>query len=239
MTILFYPDPLNQNCKIHQHLLQLEISFHNDIYKPYDIFIYWSYHKAKAELDEFTRTHKGLNKGCDDISKTRINDFFDNINVNPETYEGLVVRKTEGQCSLDETVMQCPTPKQDGYVYRKYIETKVDGMFVDYRLFYFGGIKFICIKRNPGPMFSRQSYTWHPMEIDCIPKAKRDEIEDKCKAFGFDIGEVDVLKDVNTGLFYVIDINNVSGLAFWNAYQYGWMRMLFTEAMDNYFKEIL
>lgn len=239
MAILFHPDPLTEVCKLYPVLKGLGIDFHNYKTKPFDLFIYWSYHKSIAEQDEFTLVTSGLNKGCFDVSKTKINEVFDNIIVNPETYSGVVVRKTELQCSLDEVVLQCPTTKQDGYIYRKFIDTFENEKPTDLRLFYFGEIKFICKKTYLGAMFDRHNYIWEPQPLFTIPIWKRQEIETKCKSYGFDIGEIDVLKDSNTGECFVIDINNVSGIAYnWNFKEYKWLRNLFEKETDKYFKSL-
>ncbi|GEM_PF-5731170 len=233
MTILFYPDPLNQDCKLFQHLRNINVEFHNDPTKPYDICFYWSYHKTVAPKIEIPNA---INAGCYDITKTRINTIFDNLIIDPFTYVGKAVKKGDGQCSKDEILVNCPLKTKDNNsIYLRHIDTFEDGMFTDYRIFYFGAISFICIKRRFGGEFSRKEYNWVEMQLNCIPKKKRNEIEYKCKKFGFDCGEIDVLRDVNTDEFFVIDLNNVSGIAYnWNYPEQERIRKRFENNLFNF-----
>lgn len=223
MTILFYPSAINAECKLYHTMNRLGIEFHNDINKPYDIAIYWSYHKSKGN---HVINESFYNYGCTDVSKTRIDKIFGtNLIVNPERYSGKVVRKTEEQCSLDEVVINCPAPAQDGYIYRRFIDTFEDGKPTDLRVFYFNGLLFVAKKIYLGAMFDRHNYKWVNVHIDIIPELKRLEIISKCQQFGFHIGEIDVLKDSNTGECFVIDINNVSGIAYnWDLPENRWLR---------------
>lgn len=223
MTILFYPEAINEQCKLYHTMEQYGIEFHNDLTKPYDIAIYWSYHKSVAQhgVSEWF-----YNYGCTDVSKTRIDNVFKtNLIVNPETYTGKVVRKTEDQCSLDEVVIDCPAPSETGYIYRRFINTFEDNKPTDLRMFYFGSVFFICKKTYLGDMFDRHNYVWELVTNDVIPQLKRLEIISNCYRMGFHIGEIDILRDSNSGECFVIDINNVSGIAYnWNYPEYKWLR---------------
>jgi|WetSurMetagenome_2_1015567.scaffolds.fasta_scaffold26582_2 hypothetical protein len=208
MRILFYPEPITPNCRLWFSLIELGIEMTNDPTQPYDYFLYWSYHKTKAEQDDIVKNSNCLNKGCYDITKRRVNNVFDNIIVDPETFTGLMVRKSEDQCSMDDKMVKGPTRNEPGYIYRKFIDTKVGDYYIEYRLFYFGEIKFIATKKYI-ELFSKDNFIWsQPLSV--IPIEKRMEIESSCKKFGFDFGEIDVLRDVD-GQFYVVDLNNIAG----------------------------
>jgi len=211
MTILFYPDNITPKCRIYYALNDLGIKYHNNKNKYHDLIIYWSYHKTITIQDDFILQSKCLNKGCYDITKTRVANIFDNIIVNPEKYNGPVVRKTEKQGDDQETLIICPSQKEDEYIYRKFIDTKRNNYYIDYRIFYFKDRKFLVSKWKEHMFQEGGKYLWKEENINVIPEKKLKEIDNKCKKFGFDLGEIDLLQDNKNDVFYVIDINNTPG----------------------------
>ena len=232
MRILFYPEPITPNCRLWFSLTELGIGMTNDPTQPHDYFVYWSYHKTKAEQDDIVKNSNCLNKGCYDITKTRVNNIFDNIIVDPGTFNGLMVRKSEDQCSKDDKMVKGPIQREPGYIYRKFIDTRVDDYYIEYRLFYFSEIKFIIIKKNR-QLFSKDDYVMESQPLSVIPVTKRVEIESSCRKFGFDFGEIDVLRDVD-GQFYVVDLNNIAGYALaW--FKSGEIKETYNENVRRYF----
>lgn len=211
-TILFYPDPLKKDCRMYYPLLELGVPFHNNKTKAYDIAIFWSYAPDYAPQDDFVKNNKFLNKGCHDISKTNVSKWFDEIVIDPEAYNGMVVRKTEKQCDRQEILLKCPTKKEANFVYRKYINTNISGFFVDYRLFYFGKPSFLMAEKNftGKPIYKGDERIFNIEPLNIIPKNKLIQIETISDQFGFHIGEIDLLRDKDNK-WYVIDINNVAG----------------------------
>lgn len=239
MIILFYPDlprPIN---RLYHVLLDLGIKFHNNTSLPYDVAFFWTY-EDKMEPDSFIKGIDCINKGCFDVTKTRVNNIFDDIIVDPEIYEGLVVRKSERQCSLDEKIIICPSKKEEGFVYRKYIETRTDNAYVDYRIFYFGEIKFIVSKWNYGGIFKRENHIWHLEPLSILSPDKIRSIEDGCKNFGFDFGEIDLLKDVHNNNFYVVDLNNIAGMAAsWITEDMRYLREMYKEHFNEFIQNCI
>lgn len=211
-TILFYPDNLRKTSRLWPAIDDLNIPYHNNKNVSYDIPIFWSYTPDKIVLDSFVKNNFFLNKGCYDITKTRIDKYFDDLVIDPEKYEGLVVRKTELQCDRKEVLLQAPTKKEKGYVYRKYIDTKINDSYYDYRLFYFGKPSFLIQIENKtsNPFYKGEERIWKVIPLETIPQNTLNIIEANSKNFGLDIGEIDLLKDKN-GDWHVIDINNVAG----------------------------
>lgn len=208
MTILFYPDNLKPNCKLFLALKDLGINFHSDINKEYDLAFFWSYKSCFTPQDNFVKNNIFLNKGCYDVSKTRVSDIYDNLIVDPTNYNGSVVRKTENQCSKDDTLVTCPTKKENGFIYRKYIDTYENNFHIVYRLFYMGGPSILTKKyfKDLGKTFVK----WEEVPLSIISEKKIQKIILNSNEFGVDFAEIDLLKDKD-GNFYVIDINNVAG----------------------------
>ena len=237
MTILFYPESLRANCRLYYTCKKLGVSFHNDPFRFYDLMFYWSYHKTTCPQPELIKSSSCVNKGCFDVTKTRVSEIFDDIRVNPEVYVGKVVRKSERQCGMDERLLTCPTKKEDSFIYRKFIDTRVNGKFVDYRLFYFGGDCFLVSKINRGEMFSKKDFEWGLETLTILPEGRLEEIYKSCQKFGLDFGEIDLLKD-EKGKFYVIDINNVAGIArSWRTAELRQIRELYQRMFTNFLKK--
>ena len=238
LNILFYPDGLRRFSKLYHALSDLGIRFHNDIHSDFDLFFLWTYNKMGCEVDDFIRDNNPINTGCYDISKTKIAIIFDDIRVNPECYDGLVVRKSERQCSMDEVLIQCPTQRDDNFIYRRYINHHNGDGFVTYRLYYFNGIKFISSITNPCNLFSKDlNRSWKVESLDIIPLWRRLEIERDARLFGVDFGEIDVLFDVDDEYFYVIDVNNIAGSGGWGDYRFEDLRLMYNNELITFLKE--
>lgn len=230
IDILFYPDAMRGN-RIKwaienlnkRYSENLNITYHNDINKHFDIFIYWSYHAGVANMrftlrepDDFIKTNNPINMGCYDISKSKLNRIFDNILVDPSNYNGLMVEKSEMQGTHDGKVIQGPIPKaildlQKNRSYQKYIDTlQDDGNYICYRTYFSGQIDFIMKKYSLGQF--RPNYT--KLELvtaeDTYTPEQIKWINEKCDVFGLELGELDILKD-KKGEIFVVDINNVCG----------------------------
>lgn len=211
MTILFYPDTLKANSRLYWACKQLNIQYHNDLNKSFDVCFYCSHHKRIAQFpSELKSVENVLNKNWLDVTKTRIGNIFDNIAVDPEKYDGLVVRKSERQCSMDETLLQCPTKREDGYIYRKLIDTKIDGHYIDYRLFVFGKEMFLASKKSLEAFLVRGRVIWKLESLSLLLQEKIKQILISCAEYGMDFGELDLLRDKD-GQFYITDCNNIAG----------------------------
>lgn len=213
MTILFYPDPLNNICRLYPIVKNLNIDHHNDPNKPYDHFMFWSYNKTICPPDDIlTKGKKIINIGCLDITKSRVEEIFQTgISVDPLTHNGCCVKKSEGQAFHDGEIIQCPSNRESGYVYQKAIDTKNDrGHFVDYRIFYSGQIDLV-IKKEKSEMFKTKLISVEVIDPNIVLSNERqNEIAIKCKKFGLDFGELDMLFDKD-GRPHVIDVNNIPG----------------------------
>ena len=194
-------------------LLKYGIQHHNDPEQAHDVVFYWNYDKEVTALHPVIENADSvINKGCYDISKKRTAQYFDNLTIDPQTYTGLAVRKKDIQCSKDDELIQCPCECDEGYICRRYIETRVDGVYHTYRLFYMNAIVMLAVVLNPGDFNNKSGErTIERRDIKIIPSAKRHDIVNGCKAMGVDYCEIDLLRDVNTGEWFVIDINNIAG----------------------------
>ena len=215
MNILFYPEKLTIKTRVSRVGRILKdcpwVKFHNDPSKPYDLHIFWSYTRNKITPDKLTLTDKNvINRGCWDISKVKVNDIFNDISIDPTTHKGLCVEKRDWQGGhAFHSVIQCPAAPKPGYIYQKCIKNVEDNLYVRYRVYYMGGITHVAKRYEKIP------FVTSTVKVDFIepdnfftPKEKADFVH-KCKLFGVDFGEVDVL--IDNGEKIVIDVNNIVG----------------------------
>ena len=133
--------------------------------------------------------------------------------VDPTTFHGLCVAKSERNALHDGRVVTCPlsAPEPDT-VYELLVDNRVDdGHVEDIRVPIVGDrIPYVSLKYRPvGTRFSvENSYValagthqvFTDQEVAFILKFAR--------ALGFDYGELDVLRDRASGRVYVVDANN-------------------------------
>jgi hypothetical protein len=214
MKILFYPDRID-NLKRFSRMYRLlkdraDISFHNNPLKPHDLHVFWSYTRHSITPDSITLNAPNvINRGCWDISKEKVNRIFDDLFVDPLKHKGVCVEKydRQGRHSMHRLV-NCPiSPKKD-YVYQKYIKSQEDGMFVRYRVIWMDKITHIMKIYQSDAFESRVIKVEEARVRDVFTKKQEADFERKCKAFGVNLAEMDVLIDDKP---VVIDVNNIVG----------------------------
>lgn len=234
--ILFYPTMITKQQRLRHALDALGVECHNDTSKSFDLAFYWSFHGTVAPLDEFCQKTPMINKGCDDITKGKVNRIFKNIGVDPLTYKGKVVEKTENQALKKWRVIDCPIKEtRDGFAYQKYIDSFDGNYHVEYRVFYAGEAKFVAKtykKKQSQPIFD----TVEILPVSIFYEDQLGYINNGCADFGLDFGEVDIKMDSN-GDIYVLDINNVAG-GMWIELWVKTVMAPYTEMVDKYIKSL-
>ena len=227
MTILFYPDPLNDNSKMYKLCSDLNINYHSDPTLPHDIHIFWSITRSKIDPDYITiKSIDVINRGCYNITKRKVNDIFDDIEIDPTSHIGKCVEKLDLQALHSyHSIIQCPSEprretarfKENGvyveveanYIYQKLIINKEDDLYYRYRIYYAGEITHI-VKIYQSDPFKTDIIRCELVPIRSVyTEATENELDLKCKLFGFDLGELDVMIIDNKPV--VIDVNNIIG----------------------------
>lgn len=158
-----------------------------------------------------------LNHACDDIRKSRVARVFAEVfgyslAVNPMTFVGPVVEKSEGNGRHDGRIVHCPlAAPRPGMVYQRLVDNQqADGLHLDLRVVAVGGrIPLVFVKfRETARRFanfnrrvevSRASAWFRPEEQARLLAMAR--------AMGLDFGAMDVLRDRRDGRLYVVDVN--------------------------------
>jgi glyoxylase-like metal-dependent hydrolase (beta-lactamase superfamily II) len=158
-----------------------------------------------------------LNFGARDISKSRIAAAFEEVfgyplAVDPRTYVGPAVEKSELNAAHDGRIVQCPTDALPGRTYQRLIDNRsADPHFVDdLRTPTIGGKPIlIFIKRRP------TDKRFQNTNSECLLRRVEDyfsademaKIETFTKSIGLDWGGLDILRDRKDGRIYIVDAN--------------------------------
>lgn len=173
------------------------------------LFIYWPLNEETFSDGDGSM----INGLCQNINKDFINGIFEDVfglqlAIDPATHEGRYVRKSIRNARHDGVVLSEPTAAEAGYVYQRLIANEVNGMAEDIRLIYMRGcLDFVYVKCRPlGSRFSNINsvVTLEPAANRVSPEEVA-KVEEMCRRIGLDYGEIDTLRDRESGLLYVVD----------------------------------
>ncbi len=158
-----------------------------------------------------------LNGACSDIRKRHVARVFGEVfgytfEVDPQTYQALMVRKSDANAPHDGTIIQGPLrdDRQD-VVYQKLIDNVVCGLVEDLRVPIFGDIIPFCLLKRMAieDRFTNDTGTGIICETaDTLSAGEIADILRFCRAMGLDYGELDVLRNNEDGKIYIVDVNN-------------------------------
>ena len=170
----------------------------------------WFSVSAARQLPEGT-----LNSRCLDISKSTVDRVWlevagYSIAVDPLTKEGPLVVKPDENGTRGGRVVDGPLPNRaPDVVYQRLIDTRVGDRVLQIRpVILRGQIVLVYEKWRPHPQ-------WFKGPELTVPKAQADFFNDDeaalllrfADAIGLDYGELDVVRDGEGGLIYVVDAN--------------------------------
>lgn len=157
-----------------------------------------------------------INGDCVNIEKSAVGKvFYDTFNyeldIDPTVYIGKIVRKSELNATHDGVIIDGPISSIDeGYVYQKLINNcKSDTIIEDLRPLIMGNeIPYVYIKQravdirfsntNSKIFLKKSSEVFSDLEIKNILRFS--------KKINLDIGELDILRDKDSGLIYIVDV---------------------------------
>jgi len=161
---------------------------------------------------------KLVNFGCRDVSKTNVARacaaaFGNPLAVDPTTYVGPAVEKSEINAAHDGRIVQCPTQALPGRVYQRVVDNRMPSnmeLVEDLRTSTVGG-KPICVfikRRQVSKRFlntNTEVLLRKPEEV--FNQEELDQISAFTREIGLDWGGVDVLRDRADGRLYIVDAN--------------------------------
>ena len=158
-----------------------------------------------------------FNIGCHDIRKSVVARVFEEVfgyslAIDPQTYQGCAVEKSERNGTHDGRIVQCPITAPDRTrVYQRLIDNTYDGKeFIDIRAPIVGGVvPFVYLKRRTRDLrFSNDNHRVDLVAADAVlSKDEQHKITEFAKAMALDFGGLDVLRNREDGRIYVVDVN--------------------------------
>ncbi len=157
-----------------------------------------------------------INCACLDVSKSKVAAVFEEVfgyplSVDPETWHGPAVEKSERNGAHDGHVITCPAPRKAGMVYERLIDNSDNGRWIeDYRAPTVGGhIPLVYIKQRALDYrfanVNDRVLLRRPEQLFSVHE--RQQLRQFCAAMGLDWGGIDVLRDRPSGRLYVVDVN--------------------------------
>lgn len=160
-----------------------------------------------------------FNADITDISKNHVGDVFEQVfgyslRIDPLTYEGRAVEKSDANGTHDGRIVTCPLAPEDmrpDCAYQKLVETEnADGETEDLRIAWiFGEIPVVYHKyKDPDKHFST-TYLRVDLEdaAEAFSEDERAKIAEFCKTMGLDFGALDAMRDKGDGRIYIVDVN--------------------------------
>lgn len=176
-----------------------------------------TYELQTQRIAELERSMRVLNARCNDIRKSTVGRTFREvfgyqIEVDPLTYCGTMLRKSEKNGAHDGTILDGPLTSADpDCVYQKLITNDTPKGIVEWRVFIVGG-KPVTAYALYAPSDDRFDYHRERGEVvaiaDIFDAAECDNIRRFNQRIGLDFGVLDVLRDPADQRIYIIDCNN-------------------------------
>jgi len=156
-----------------------------------------------------------LNALCTDIRKSHVAAIFERVfgyplAVDPATWRGEAVEKSEANGTHDGRIVACPTAARPGFVYQRVVDTVAAGVATDLRTHVVGGrVVAVWIKhRRAAARFAPANISARLAEPAAVFAATEiARIEAFARAMGADWAGLDVLRDVADDRIYVVDVN--------------------------------
>jgi len=219
-SIAFYPHNAPPWYNIWLAMQVSDIQIVSDLDKADTVFVFEdeTYSRAGRQLSADQRAH-AFNDRIEDISKTHVARVFQNVfgyslAVDPLTYDGPAVCKSDSNGTHDGKIVQCPIRAEDiesGAVYQRLIETAADGEHSeDLRTNVVKGalpVVFHKLKTLEGRFGTSYLHTDVRTANDVFSKREQDQIRAFCRDIGLDFGCIDVLRDISDGRIYIVDVN--------------------------------
>lgn len=174
------------------------------------------YFQDQTYLNKKEDAPAGLNRDCNDISKSRVASVFEDVfgyslDVDPRTSPPPFVCKSEINGRHDGFISPENCEPKDGWVYQKLIQSETpEDTVLDIRaVTVFGKIPLVYLKERP--VKSR----FVNMNSRCRLAATQDylSLEDQrlisqfCQKMRLDWGGLDILRDTQDGKVYIVDVN--------------------------------
>ncbi|NNU17013.1 hypothetical protein HK107_11845 [Parvularcula sp. ZS-1/3] len=184
---------------------------------PAEAEIVWSFEDATFTKPTVVPANKiAINAQCTDVSKTtvgRISEiaFGESLTVDPRTYHGKMVMKSEINGAHDGRMVEGPVAPTKGFVYQRLIDNRTgEGMVEDLRTTIVGGEPVLVFKkrRSEDGRFLNSNDEVELTSLDAVfSQEEQEAIGVFAKTIKLDAGGLDVLRDRTSGKLFIVDAN--------------------------------
>ena len=192
--------------------------------EDYSLSIFWQDETYRTPPPDLLKESESevLNIDLTDISKHRVDAVFEEVfgygtRIDPTRYKGKAVVKSNLNAAHDGREIECPITDDQmrdmgkEVIFQRVIDNTVENdMVLDLRLpVIMGEFPFLYKKYRPkSDRFSnKNSYSELVKVEDYLKTEELQGIQEFCKAIGLDYGEMDLLRDNQSGKIYIIDVN--------------------------------
>jgi hypothetical protein len=222
--VLLYPDKPSYWNAIRAMLNVMNYQITYDINDDFHFAIYWhdtTFKEADEQIRSIAKEKLVLNMNSTDISKFRVDKLMQEVFgyctvIDPLTFQGKCVKKSDANSAHDGQIIECPIEKiEEGYIYQIAIDTQVDERLVeDIRvIFVKDHIPFVYVKykliENKFLSKTVSATTLAPRYV--FSDEEITKIITVCQKMCLDFAELDVLRDRVNGKIYIVDINDTPG----------------------------
>lgn len=156
-----------------------------------------------------------INRECVDISKSAVDRAWASVSgysveVDPLTFDGLMVIKSELNGRHDGRMVEGPTrATRPGFVYQRFVDAVEDGQLIDWRTIVVGSEIVVLMRRAHSARRWFTPATSSPFADAAVEFSaeERAQILGFSALLGLEYGELDVLRDRESGRIYVLDAN--------------------------------
>jgi len=220
-SVLFYPKfPHTHHYTMYRICELLGYKIINDPKENFHLVFAWEDRTYRADdeiLLGLIKKFKVVNAGCNDISKKRVDFIFKevfgyNTIIDPLTYKGNCVMKSNFNAKHDGKIIKCPIRKtEENCIYQKVINSQTEDNFAqDMRVYVLKEeIPLTLLRYHPmndrfGNTDKGDFVTPHEM----FSEEEIKKINHFCKKIGLECGDLDVLRDRDDGKIYIVDVSN-------------------------------
>mgnify|MGYP001167097063 CR=1 FL=1 len=237
--ILFYPDKLKNYARIKLICDRAKIPYTYKMQPGVRVIMRNDY-RLRRDTDVLNTKdyYPMINEYCVDMSKTFTEQVFEKV----FGYSSLVdpklpvkmLKKTDKQGTKDAEVITGPTEPEEGYIYQRVIDNKINNHHVDYRV-YIIGKEIVWIREKWKKRLIQADILKSRPAMGVLTPAQEAKIIEFCGEFGLDFGELDVLVDYPTKRMYIVDVNDMPGVRRNDSKQPGYREEL--NLLSDKFKE--
>jgi hypothetical protein len=220
-TILAYPHFPSRGSMLYKMAKELGWNITNKPSRKFEAVIYWEYATFREEfalMEQLASDFRVINLYHRDISKEKVDALKHEIfgyrtRIDPTQYQGKAVEKSDINALHNYEVIDCPiTERKPGCFYQVLINNEVENgtKVQDIRVPVIGGLlDFVYIKhRAINDRFKNPIYCKPTPIKEVLSKKEIELLQRYIQSYQLDFGEMDVLRDQNSGKIFVIDVNN-------------------------------